>query len=118
MTMSMNQIFKKVSRHLIKQNAKCTDGDTCQYRNEAGQSCAIGCLIPDADYHDELEGSSTSDDLVKKALHSVIGVDPASRINKLALLDDLQTVHDDADVIDWPTKLERVRDCFNLEKVK
>jgi hypothetical protein len=114
MTMSMQQIFTKVSKHLIKQNATCMDGDTCSYRNELGQSCAVGCLIPDADYRKRLEGCSTTDDRVMEALHSVIGVDPASRINKLALLAELQDVHDDYKPTAWAKRLEWVRRAYNL----
>lgn len=33
-----------------------TPGDGCLYRTEGGLGCAIGRLIPDADYKQELEG--------------------------------------------------------------
>jgi hypothetical protein len=114
MTMSMQQIFTKVSKHLIKQGEPSMTGYQCLYRSPAGLSCAVGCLIPDADYRKRLEGCSTTDDRVMEALHSVIGVDPASRINKLALLADLQEVHDDYQPNAWPKKLAQVRHAYNL----
>jgi hypothetical protein len=118
MTMSMQQIFNKVSRHLIKQNEKSLNKKwKCAYRNTKGLSCAVGCLIPDADYYDKLEGRSVKADSVEEALHSVIGVHYDKRNTKLALLASLQYVHDGDSINDWPEKLEKVRIKFGLEKL-
>lgn len=43
--------------HLIQQHAQSLDSKgNCAYRTKSGNKCAIGCLIPDTTYIENLEG--------------------------------------------------------------
>ena len=47
-TMTKQEIYDKVCKHLAKQKTRAGDDISCQYRDDAGKKCAVGCLIP---YH-------------------------------------------------------------------
>lgn len=50
------EIADEVLRRLKKQNAFSHDqARGCRYRGRNGTACAVGLLIPDADYHSDLE---------------------------------------------------------------
>lgn len=53
------EVFDKVANHLLTQNKKSIDEglDECLYRSPDGLKCAIGCLIPDDMYKEEMEGA-------------------------------------------------------------
>jgi hypothetical protein len=56
-------IFDYVAHHLLTQDRRATppDGLGCLYRGAGGTSCAVGCLIPDALYHVDMEGIGVRD---------------------------------------------------------
>ena len=61
--MTNQEIFDKVYRHLLTQNAKSMrfglrNGKQCAYRGDDGLKCAIGCLIPDDKYDPIIEGAA------------------------------------------------------------
>jgi hypothetical protein len=113
MTMSMNQIFKKVSKHLLKQNKKSLrmGHEMCQYRTPAGLSCAVGCLMTDAMYSPEFEGKGLTAGL-QKALTPVLGVKHKKRLLKITLLRRLQSIHDNNDPAKWPRLLGALKQEF------
>ncbi len=58
--MTPQEIFDKVVNHLRAQGAKSemdhpVAGLMCAYRGIQGRMCAVGCLIPDADYLPTME---------------------------------------------------------------
>jgi len=111
MSMSLKAIFAKVSKHLIKQNAKSQylDGN-CEYRNHRGQSCAIGCLIPEDRYESSFEGQLLDEDeYLQHVLKHAIGVNPKKRQEKIDLLQALLMVHDEYNVSNWETELAAVK---------
>lgn len=92
-TMTNQEIFDKVVRHLLTQKAQSTDGSNCLYRGEHGMSCAVGCLISDEHYTPDIESRDVSYCLVVDVLEkSGIGV----RANDacLNMLHSLQSFHD------------------------
>jgi hypothetical protein len=106
----MSQIFNKVSKHLLKQNAKSmSDGDNCQYRSDEGLSCAVGCLMTDDMYDYSLEGEAVSSDQVVDAIAPILGVQASKIEVKLDLLGELQRIHDDFDVVEWEGLLAKVK---------
>jgi hypothetical protein len=110
MSMSLKAIFAKVSKHLIKQNAKSRDSDgDCVYRDPQGQSCAIGCLIPEERYEESFEGELLRDNKdVQHVLKHAIGVNSKKRAAKIELLMSLMAVHDEFEPDEWETELAAV----------
>jgi hypothetical protein len=54
--MNSQEIFDFVIAHLQKQNSISVKSGVCQYRGDAGTSCAVGCLISDDLYDVKMEG--------------------------------------------------------------
>lgn len=52
----MQEVFNKVVRHLLTQKQKARVGTTCMYKTPEGLKCAVGCLIPDELYSQDIEG--------------------------------------------------------------
>ena len=105
MTMPTDQeVFDKVVRHLLTQNRKSTGVEKCLYRSGDGAMCAVGCLIPDALYHSDMEkGNSGVYQLLIRnpALVEVTGDNPH-------LLEELQDIHDSCEVDEWPMELAKL----------
>jgi hypothetical protein len=91
--MNNQEVFDKVSTHLFTQGKPSMSKEMdCKYRYN-GLSCAVGCLIPDSLYQDDLEGVGIqlileTDEDYKDIIDFFAGVD-------VELLSQLQSVHDD-----------------------
>ena len=115
------EIFDKVAVHLLTQNKQSRTGDVgCAYRGNDGLSCAIGCLIPDAEYTQDIEGW-----LLPARLKTLsLDIDPEERekgSEKLAdilrsvgvpdtafeLLSQLQNIHDAYQPASWKERLAK-----------
>ncbi len=81
----------------------------CAYRGEDGLKCAIGCLIPDSEYSEKIEGGGVH------FLVSNTDMPPSLRGVDLNLLNQLQTVHDQHDPLGWENGLKDVARAFNLK---
>lgn len=58
--MTKQEAFDEVVRHLVKQGKQAVDGtEICCYRYE-GRKCAIGALLPDHLYREEMENRTAS----------------------------------------------------------
>ena len=113
--MSVNKIFYKVQKHLLKQNEKSESGiDGCKYRSDTGLSCAVGCLMTDDIYDSSLEGNNLKDIRVRQALTPIVGVDYELRLLKLDLLQRLQEVHDHEPVEHWERDLAKIKHEFDI----
>lgn len=94
--LSSEEIFHRVAIHLFSQGeparAKDREGGTsnvCLYRGPNNTRCAVGFLIPDSAYKEEMEGHGLS------ALLNNYGESlPASFWTYKELLSSLQTIHD------------------------
>jgi hypothetical protein len=112
--MELREIFNVVKLHLLTQNERSEDNTgRCLYRNAAGLSCAIGCLIPEDKYDPILENQNLMDgeDLpdVIASIISDINIDTQYSHNlKLALLYNLQEVHDSHEPEYWPHSLNLI----------
>ena len=115
MTMSVNKIFYKVQKHLLKQNERSMDlGSGCMYRSNGGLSCAVGCLMTDDIYRPSFEGESVRDSSIMEALTPIVGVNEDKRMLKLYLLRELQVVHDNAHPTDWANDLAKIKHEFDI----
>lgn len=110
----MSQLFNRVSQHLLAQGCKSEDGDSCMYRTPDGLTCAVGCLIPDHRYDEDLEGQVAGDDDV---VHAIPELDDCTTRERTAIVDmlaALQFVHDGYPVSDWERELKSVADNFGI----
>ena len=122
--MNLQQIFDKVSDHLLTQNAHSLESkhiafsatfNTCVYRNEQGLSCAVGCLISNSAYRANMEEADLADNsLVQYALKDILGSGDEYD-TKFNLLCDLQNVHDKYRVDNWPIALQECATKHNLK---
>ena len=85
-TGTKQEIFDFVLNHLRIQNNQAYE-EGCKYRTDTGETCAIGCLIPDNAYSSAYEG------------HSIMYIEPSpigiarKRIG-ITLFAELQFFHD------------------------
>lgn len=114
--MKTNQeIFDKVSVHLLTQNRKSHlpgAKDLCAYRGVDGCKCAVGVMIYDEHYIKELEDKLARSSSVQTALIAS-GV-PAWIVGEEYLLIDLQLVHDLYPPEMWRDGLQDVAAEFDL----
>lgn len=87
--LTSQEIFDTVAAHLIKQGHKSKRSDNfCLYRGPDGDKCAIGILITDDEYSQEMESNAV------QSLESS-GFLPKRLKPHLNLLYDLQVSHDE-----------------------
>ena len=98
------QVFDKVAKHLLTQDARSQEGTACLYRGPNGLMCAAGCLIPDADYYGSLEGANWNS-LVDRA---------EVPVEHHALIQTLQQVHDIRLPCVWLESLSNIAGEFGL----
>jgi hypothetical protein len=108
--LTARDIYERVSAHLLSQRAVSEDDNgSCRLRSPNGRKCAIGSLVSDEVYHPDIEGVGISyyrhaqDGGLLRALY-------ASNVNAydrsiVELLCELEQVHDDASVDQWPRLL-------------
>lgn len=107
--MNNQEVFNKVYRHLIAQNCKAKSYHRCAYRSKNGTKCAVGCLILDPYYDPIFEGQAPLSPLLTNALEKS-GVTAKS----MDLLYELQRIHDNRPVEQWPRALAQVAEKFGL----
>lgn len=110
---SYNEVLTYVGNNLIKQGCRSGSGPVgmCAYRGSNDLKCGVGFLINDSNYSPKLEGKALTDDSVNDAVKDSIGwMD-----NTLsALLDDIQSIHDNESPLEWPTLLSNLSECYKL----
>lgn len=111
--LSTKDIYERVKAHLLAQRAVSEDENgSCRLRSSDGRKCAIGSLVADDVYRPEIEGIGISyyqhakDGTLLRALYAS-EVD-AYNPEIIELLIELEEVHDDFGVEQWPQLLDRV----------
>ncbi|WP_233867248.1 hypothetical protein [Paraburkholderia adhaesiva] len=114
LAMDAQALFDHIACHLILQDCVCRhvspDGDvTCLYRDAQGRACAIGAIVPDSLYAQELEGRSLGNLI---PFLSYTGPQAARMLAQfmerhLGLLAPLQGIHDTHPPSQWPDELSR-----------
>ena len=102
------EVFNKVSEHLLAQNEQALDGNwECVYRNETGLKCAVGCLIKDEFYFENLEytGLSRTGPIAKALKKSGV----VMTREMLDLLQRLQKLHDHKEPEAWKEELGKLK---------
>lgn len=61
--MTPQEIFDIVVTHIysMKHRSRNSDQPACAYRAEDGSRCAVGILIPDENYHPDMENNGVGD---------------------------------------------------------
>ena len=102
--LTKQQIFDKVSVHLVKQNQICENDDGCRYHGPDNLRCAIGCLIPKKHYRKKMEENTITNLFVShKQAMTACGL---SR-RYLPMLNGLNMIHDENGPLQWRNELGR-----------
>lgn len=115
MAMTKQEIFDRVSGHLLTQKRQSVDSNgNCTYRWKLPDgpvlSCAVGCLIPDNLYRPSFEGTGVSGLLrMVEPLRELLGME-----NEM-LLRELQWLHDKEPVDYWKVKLSTLAAGLGLD---
>ncbi len=96
---SKQETFEVVYKHLMYQGTRSLGfGALCAYRGKNGTKCAIGCLIKDEFYSQNLEYSSVSG---SKESIIIEAVKNSGYYCERAFLTELQRIHDFHTVSNW-----------------
>ena len=96
--MTNQDVFDAVVEHLaIQGRQSLTAAETCGYRGSGGDKCAVGVLIPDGIYEQDLEGEH-----VKKIIKNHPKIKKIFSGVSIPLLMQLQQIHDDKN--NWQSK--------------
>mgnify|MGYP003406154580 CR=1 FL=1 len=104
------EVFDQVARHLLTQGKKSISENNqyCMYRGFNGTKCAAGCLIADDEYRSEFE--------IKTWAELVMGGYVVSK-NHYVLIMKLQSVHDEYNIEDWKSILNRLAEESDLKPI-
>lgn len=116
-------IYQKIKNKLIEQNEQSTDvSGECAYRGFTfleehlapiqNLRCAVGHIIDDKYYHEELENKSASDDRV---LEAIVKSNPDWSMDGVSkdLICKLQTIHDILIPEDWSVAFDEKNWLFD-----
>lgn len=98
------EVFDQAVRHILTQNAKASDGCICFYRSPKGLKCAAGCFISDTEYKEQFENKNWE----------CLVIDSYVPNEHDVLICDLQCVHDNNKIEEWPLELKRLASIHNL----
>lgn len=129
--MTTQEIFDKCSSHLLKQNFKCTFDMTNMskrpglYKRHDGAACPIGILIPKEEYrHYQVMGRILPYDLTLeyKPVKQICvdennGLSESTKkllFDNIAILTEIQYVHDNIPVNMWKEKLSTIASKYKL----
>jgi hypothetical protein len=108
------EIFDIVSRHLLSQGIKSIDmSGTCLYRGPNGLKCAVGCLIPDDLYRQQLEMQGVDACDVLYVLEDV-EICERDDENMIRFLRDLQNLHDGTVPAFWREELNQLANRWGI----
>lgn len=105
--MTNQEVFDKVVTALRKQGAKSQSHGCCAYRGRWGRKCAVGHLIPDELYDENMEGKLWVD--LSEWFPAVDNL----QLNR-NLVQELQLIHDDHRVRDWEDYWRDLAYRYNL----
>lgn len=114
--MTPQEMFDTVVKHLFRQNRKAgsldgTDMFMCAYRDDQGGKCAVGCLIPDELYDQEIEGRNVGYHGVHQIMEKCID-DYSDKHYRILV--ELQEMHDDYEVEEWRPMMRSIAKRHSL----
>lgn len=107
---SRQQIIEFIADKLIRQNERSVSymRGGCRYRGDNNMRCAIGWLISDEEYNPNMESSTVKSLYFKRY---------EINYNTLAMLAELQDMHDCNPIFAWPTIIEGIAKKYGLDTV-
>jgi len=114
--LTQQEIFDKVSVHLLTQMEKATNpGGDCLYKTKNGLMCAFGCLLGPL-YKKSMEDCNIYDLLSEyNSIGELLGDERSEdSFHNQPLLEDLQELHDNNYPKDWKILLYDVGIKYNL----
>jgi hypothetical protein len=119
--MTNQEAFNRAVTWLLAQGKKSIRSsgtiNVCLYRGPDGLRCAVGTLIPDAEYHPAMEGKRAAVVCGLAANQESLPpflVAPSLVGLNAALLTSLQLIHDGLPVVRWPEALRACGKRFDL----
>ena len=116
--LGIQHVFDFVVNHLLTQKEKSmcyhepTSEISCAYRGENNLSCAIGCLISDSEYKENIEGNFIAGLARNNSNFNFLLSSDYGRT--YMLLQCLQDIHDGVKIDVWEQKLRDLSIRFNL----
>lgn len=112
--MTKQEVFDTVKAHLLAQGDQATvDGECVYWDRNHDMKCAVGCLIPEDKYREEIEGHGVNE--LNNFLEEACGIN-AYDTDVITLLMDLQYIHDAFyDVEQWKEELEKLKETYDLK---
>lgn len=100
--MDSKQAFEIMKKHLLCQNERSVDvRGHCKFRGDNGLKCALGALIPDADYDTRMDGWGMT-----------LPLDPGLDRN---MLRDMRQLHDHHAPEHWPLRLKEIAQQYGYD---
>ena len=110
--MNNQEAFEISVKHMLSTSTPSLGPlNQCRYRGPSGQKCAIGVLIPDEQYHEEMEKRTVRYLVQNMHVDALLDID-------LGLLRALQAQHDGTSTRNWPPSVEsfkRIGETHNLD---
>ena len=108
------EAFNVMVNHLRDQGEKSlaepdSAASSCLYRAPNGNKCAVGCLIDDDQYRDEIEGMGADDIPVLNAIEA-----SGWKGVSIHLLDAMQNCHDTLHPSDWEERFLHIAGQYEL----
>ena len=116
--LGIQHVFDFVVNHLLTQKEKSmcyhepTSEISCAYRGDNNISCAIGCLISDSEYKENIEGNFIAGLARNNSNFNFLLSSDYGRI--YMLLQCLQDIHDGVKIDVWEQELRDLSIRFNL----
>lgn len=116
--MKKQKAFNLISVHMMKQKIKSMDISKrkCLYKDTHGNSCALGCMIPDHMYSCDMELKSFKEaiELNRNLLGYLRNKFNIHTHESFLFLDGLRKIHDTYPVDKWETSLMEFAKVNNL----
>lgn len=120
---TMQELFDIAATNLLTQNKKsfgaCSgqSGNGCDYRGAEGTKCAVGHLIPDEVFTQDMDEGITAWNLLDNfpELENFLLAADRPRNESELFLREMQTIHDNNDIEDWPESFKRLAERLKLD---
>lgn len=104
-------LLKQGKKSVFRSDISAT-GFQCRYRGEKGTKCAVGMLIDDEHYDDDIECEQADQKPVLGCLEA--SGCPVDDMAFVSLMMDMQSIHDNTSVSDWADEFYNLAGKYGL----